>query len=299
MRSLLTATALAGLILSSPAFAQDEPAAKPAADAPVAGVDYDASTVLATVNGTEITLGNLIVLRNHLPPQYQQIPDEMLFPNLLDQMIDQTLLGDTQSTSPDADPLDVKLLLANERRGTLATKAIEGIIAEPLDPAKVQAVYDAQFAEFTPQPEYRAAHILVEDEAKANDLLAQIEGGADFAELAKANSIDGSAAEGGELGWFGLGRMVPEFEEAVVGMKTGEVAGPIQTQFGWHLIKLEETRESTPPTLDEVRPQIEDQLRQEQVQAAIAELRDGAEIDRPETKVPPAAISDEGLLSAE
>lgn len=297
MRSLLTATALAGLILSTPVYAQDQQ--EPAADATEAAVNYDASTVLATVNGTEITLGHLVLLRSRLPQQFQQIPADVLFPNLLNQMIDQTLLADTKSTSPDDDPLDIRLLLENERRGSLANLAVQDIISEPLDEAAVQAAYDEQFADFEPEPEYRAAHILVDSEEKAKELLAQINDGADFAEVAKENSTDGSAAQGGELGWFGLGRMVPEFEEAVVGMKPGEVAGPVQTQFGWHLIKLEETRDSTAPTLEEVRPQIEDQLRQQQVQDAIAELRDGAEIDTPDTGVPPSALDDEELVSGQ
>lgn len=297
MRSLLTATALAGLILSTPVYAQDQQ--EPAADATEAAVNYDASTVLATVNGTEITLGHLVLLRSRLPQQFQQIPADVLFPNLLNQMIDQTLLADTKSTSPDDDPLDIRLLLENERRGSLANLAVQDIISEPLDEAAVQAAYDEQFADFEPEPEYRAAHILVDSEEKAKELLAQINDGADFAEVAKENSTDGSAAQGGELGWFGLGRMVPEFEEAVVGMKPGEVAGPVQTQFGWHLIKLEETRDSTAPTLEEVRPQIEDQLRQQQVQDAIAELRDGAEIETPDTGVPPSALDDEGLVSGQ
>ena len=297
MRSLLTATALAGLILSTPVYAQDQQ--EPAADATEAAANYDATTVLATVNGTEITLGHLILLRSRLPHQFQQIPADVLFPNLLNQMIDQTLLADTESTSQDDDPLDIRLLLENERRGSLANLAVQGIISEPLDEAAVQAAYDEQFADFEPEPEYRAAHILVDSEDKAKELLAQINDGADFAEVAKENSTDGSAAQGGELGWFGLGRMVPEFEEAVVAMKPGDVAGPVQTQFGWHLIKLEETRDSTAPTLEEVRPQIEDQIRQQQVQDAIAELRDGAEIDTPDTGVPPSALDDEGLVSGQ
>ncbi|MCB1354347.1 MAG: peptidylprolyl isomerase [Rhodobacteraceae bacterium] len=297
MRSLLTATALAGLILSTPVYAQDQQ--EPAADATEAAANYDATTVLATVNGTEITLGHLILLRSRLPQQFQQIPADVLFPNLLNQMIDQTLLADTESTSQDDDPLDIRLLLENERRGSLANLAVQGIISEPLDEAAVQAAYDEQFADFEPEPEYRAAHILVDSEDKAKELLAQINDGADFAEVAKENSTDGSAAQGGELGWFGLGRMVPEFEEAVVAMKPGDVAGPVQTQFGWHLIKLEETRDSTAPTLEEVRPQIEDQIRQQQVQDAIAELRDGAEIDTPDTGVPPSALDDEGLVSGQ
>jgi peptidyl-prolyl cis-trans isomerase C len=161
----------------------------------------------------------------------------------------------------------------------------------------VQAVYDEEMKTFQPQPEFNAAHILVDSEDKATALKAEIDGGADFAELAKANSSDGSAASGGDLGWFGAGQMVPEFETAVKGMQVGEVAGPIQTQFGWHIIKLNEQRESSPPPLDQVRADIENQLRQDALQARLDTLRADAQIDRPETGLPPTAIRETELLT--
>ena len=147
------------------------------------------------------------------------------------------------------------------------------------------------------QPEFSAAHILVDSEEKATELKAEIDGGADFAELAKANSSDGSAASGGDLGWFGPGQMVPEFEAAVTAMEVGQVAGPVQSQFGWHLIKLNDKRETAPPALEEARPVIEDQLRQEALQARVAELKEGATIEKPETGTPAAAIRETDLLT--
>jgi peptidyl-prolyl cis-trans isomerase C len=152
-------------------------------------------------------------------------------------------------------------------------------------------------AGFQPQTEYNAAHILVADEAKARELKAEIDGGADFAEVAAANSSDGSAANGGDLGWFGAGQMVPEFETAVSALEPGAVSEPVQTQFGWHLIRLNETRESTAPALEEVRAEIENQLRQEALQARIATLKSSATIERPETGLPPAAIRETDLLT--
>jgi peptidyl-prolyl cis-trans isomerase C len=291
MRSLLTATALAGLTLSPAAFAQDAEA--PAQDAPGA---YDASTVLATVDGTEITLGHLIVLRERLPQQYQQVPDDALFPGLLDQLIDQTLLANAEAAESEGDPLEVELMLANERRGALAAMNVQERVSEPLDEAALQAAYDEAVAGFEPQPEFNASHILVAEEEKARELLTEIEGGADFGEVASANSTDGSAANGGDLGWFGKGQMVPEFEAAVAELEPGSVGGPVQTQFGWHLVRLNETRQSEAPTLEEMRPELESQLRQQQVQEAIESLRAEAEIERPETGVPAAAIREDDLL---
>lgn len=297
MRSLFTATALAGLMVWTPLLAQDDTGTGQETATGEAEANYDASTVLANVDGTDITLGHLIVMRSRLPQQYQQVPDDALYAGLLDQLIDQTLLSNAQHAPDAEEATDVRLLLENERRGTYAAKFIAALLDEPLPDEEVQAAYDEAYADFTPQPEFNAAHILVDSEERAQELKAEIDGGADFGELATEHSSDGSAQNGGDLGWFGLGRMVPEFETAVQELEAGEVSDPIQTQFGWHLIKLNETRESAPPPLEEVRAEIEDQLRQQQVQDEVDALRDAATIERPEADIPPSAIRDLDLLS--
>ena len=253
--------------------------------------------MVATVNGNAITLGHVIAMRDRLPPQYQNLPDDVLMNGLVDQLVDQELLAVAQSSSPETDPLQVKLVVENERRGALAGLAANAAVAEAVDDAKIQAAYDAQVAGFTPAPEFNAAHILVDSEDKAKALKAEIDGGKDFAEVAKANSSDGSAANGGDLGWFGMGQMVPEFETAVVAMPVGAVSEPVKSQFGWHLIKLNEKRETTPPALDAARPDLENQLRQQALEAKLAELRAAAEIDKPETGMPPTAIRESDLLT--
>lgn len=283
MRSLLTAGLVAGLGLASPVLAQD--------------YAYDASTVVATVNGNAITLGHVIAMRDRLPPQYQNLPDGVLMTGLVDQLVDQELLAEAQSPSPESDPLQVKLVVENERRGALAGLAANAAVANAVDEAKVKASYDAQVGAFKPVPEFKTAHILVDSEDKAKALKAEIDGGKDFAEVAKANSSDGSAASGGDLGWFGVGQMVPEFEAAVVALEVGQVSEPVKSQFGWHLIKLDDKRETTPPALDAARPDIENQLRQEALEAKLAELRAAATIDKPETGTPPAAIRETDLLT--
>jgi peptidyl-prolyl cis-trans isomerase C len=217
----------------------------------------------------------------------------------VEQLIDQTLLAETLSAEAAEDPLAVRLHLENERRGNLALQALNAKIEDAVTPEAVQAAYEAAVAGFEPAMEYNAAHILVETEEEAKDLLAQIGGGADFAALATEHSQDpGSGANGGSLGWFGLGRMVPEFEAAVVGLEPGGLAGPVQTQFGWHLIRLDETRETTPPPLEAVRAEVENQVRQEAVQAEIEALRAGASIEMVENAVAPDAIRDSGILEA-
>jgi len=283
MRSLLTAGLMAGIALATPAWAEDKA--------------YDASTVLATVNGTEITLGHVIAMRDQLPQQYQSLPDDVLMTGLVDQLVDQELLAEAQSASPESDPLQVRLAVDNQRRGALAGIAANAAVVDAVDDAKIKAAYDAEIAAFQPAPEFSAAHILVDSEEKAKALKAEIDGGKDFAEVAKANSSDGSAASGGDLGWFGLGQMVPEFEAAVTTLEVGQVSEPVKSQFGWHLIKLNEKRDTAPPTLDEARPELENQLRQAALQARLEELRAGATIEKPETDTPPAAIRESNLLN--
>jgi peptidyl-prolyl cis-trans isomerase C len=294
MRSFLTAGLMAGAMLASPLAAQDAEAPAEAPATPAPATDYDASTVLATVDGTEITLGHVIALRNQLPPQYQNLPDETLMTGLVDQLVNQQLLA---ATTGEEEPLAVRLHLENVRREALAGHAVEAAVEGAVDEAKVQAAYEEATAEFQPAPEYNASHILVETEERAQELKAELEAGADFAELAQANSSDGSAAQGGELGWFGEGRMVPEFEAAVRELEVGEVSDPVQSQFGWHLIKLNEKRETSPPPLEQVRVEIENRLRQEALQAELEELRAAAQIERPETAPPPGAIRQTDLLN--
>ncbi len=302
MRSPLAAGVIAGLALATAVHAQDATqtdAPKPAdaAATTAAAPSYDAETVLATVNGKAITLGHVIALRDQLPQQYQSLPDETLFKGLLDQIVDQEILADQESTGPDSDPLAVRLQLDNDRRGALANLAAEAAVADAVTDAGVQAAYDKQVAAFQPQPEYHAAHILVDSEDKAKALKAEIDGGKAFADVAKENSTDGSAANGGDLGWFGAGQMVPEFETAVKAMQPGQVSDPVKSQFGYHLILLEETRQSAPPALDTVRPDIENQLRQAALQTKLEALRATAKVERPDTGLPPAAIRESDLLT--
>lgn len=306
MRSTLAVGLMAGIataFIAVPGFAQEQPAPQPATPAPApaeaqsAEKNYDAETVLATVNGTPITLGNVIVMVGALPPQYQSLPDGALLKGLLDQMVDQQLLASAQSTSPETDPLEVKLGVENQRRTALASIAAQASVMSAVTEDALKAAYDKLVADFKPQTEWNAAHILVDAEDKAKALKAEIDGGSDFAEVAKANSSDGTAASGGDLGWFSTGQMVPEFETAVKDLEKGQVSDPIKTQFGWHLVKLLDTRESTPPTFEAARAELENELRQAALEAKLTELREAGSVEVNEDAVPPAAIRDARLLT--
>lgn len=241
--------------------------------------DQTAETVVATVNGADITLGQVVALRETLPEEYQALADDVLYKGILEQLIQQTALAQAQE-----DKLTKRdeVMLANQRRTYISGAALQAIVATAVTDATIQAAYDAKYTGATPLTEYRASHILVETEQQAKDLKAQIDGGADFAELAKANSTDGSAAGGGDLGWFGPGMMVKPFEDAVIALQPGQISAPVQTQFGWHLILLAETRDAAAPPLDDVRADLSAQLQREAIEAHVAATTAAATVTRVE-----------------
>ena len=150
------------------------------------------------------------------------------------------------------------------------------------DDAAVQAAYDEKYGDGFGGVEFNASHILVETEEEAAGVIAQLDEGADFAALAKEKSTGPSGPGGGSLGWFGEGRMVAEFETAVKALDPGQVSPPVQTQFGWHVITLNERRQAEAPELNEVRSELQGELREQAVAAHIKELVDAANVERPE-----------------
>jgi peptidyl-prolyl cis-trans isomerase C len=256
--------------------------------------EVDAGTVLATVNGNDITVGHLVAMRERLPAQYQELPAQVLFDGMLEQLVQQQVLADVASEDLST---AMELGLENERRAFLAAMFVEGVAMAEITDEDLQAEYDAQFAAADPVEEFNASHILVETEEEAQALIDALADGADFAELAAENSIGPSGPNGGQLGWFTAGMMVPEFETAVFELEAGEVSVPVQTQFGWHVILLNEVREQAPPTLDQVRAELVEGLRRARVDARIEELMAGAEIERPELDIDPAVIANTDLLN--
>ncbi len=271
-----SAFALAAL-LSGPALAEGE----------------TADTVVATVNGTQITLGQMIAMKESLPPEYQSLPDDVLFKGIYEQLIQQEVLA--QSVT-DLGPRAIATM-DNDKRGFISGLAIEGIVKEAVTDATLQKAYDDRFKDAKPQTEYNAAHILVATQEEADAIKTELAGGADFAELAKAKSTDtGSGANGGDLGWFGLGMMVKPFEDAVVGAKVGEVTGPVQTDFGYHLILVKETRVAEKPTLDQLRDELAQEVENAAITAKIAELTKGAAVTREGEKLDPTILKNSALI---
>jgi peptidyl-prolyl cis-trans isomerase C len=269
----------AGLVTAAPAVAQDAP---------------DPDTVVATVDGTDITLGHMIALRSSLPQQYNQLPPEVLFNGILDQLVQQTLLMQDfeGELSRQAD-----LLIENERRAVIAGEVISDVMGGDPGAEAVQAAYEEKYGGAEEETEYKAAHILVETEDEATALIEDLEGGADFTALAQEKSVGPSGANGGDLGWFGAGTMVEPFFNAVTELEVGALSAPVQTEFGWHVIKLNETRIKEQPSLDEVRADIEEELRQAAFEEYVKDLESGAKVERADTAgIDPTAINDMTLL---
>lgn len=278
------AVALTGLMLQGP-FATAQEGTTPKADP---------TQILATVNGTEITLGHIIAARASLPPEYSQLPAALLFNGLLDQLVQQTLLG--QSFDGELS-LQSQIILENEERAVIAGEAITTFLNRDVDQAELRKLYEEQYPEVEGELEYRASHILVETENKAQDIVAELEGGAVFSALANERSIGPSASVGGDLGWFGDGDMVDPFYEAVITLKPGENSGPVKTQFGWHVINLAETRAVERPAFETVRRDLENEIQQSKLEAHIEELTAQGDVDRADLSgIDPDVITQTDLL---
>ncbi|WP_341367701.1 peptidylprolyl isomerase [Yoonia sp. BS5-3] len=240
--------------------------------------DVSAATVVAKVGDTEITLGEMIVARSQLPQQFAQMPNELLFGGIVDQLIQQQLLADSVETPPGR----IDYILTNERRSMLAADVVTQIAETSVTEDMVIAAYEERYADAEELPEFRASHLLVETEEEAIAAKARIDEGAAFADVARDVSTGPTGPSGGDLGWFGEGAMVPEFENAITSLEVGGVSDPFETQFGWHVATLVETRAKPQPTLDETRRQIAAELQELAVTERLEALAADAVIERPE-----------------
>jgi peptidyl-prolyl cis-trans isomerase C len=253
--------------------------------------DKPAPAPIATVNGTPISRAVFDVYVKNITqgkPGADLTPDQKN--QALDDLIKIQLIGaQGEKDGLENDP-DVAARLQIVKMRILADAEAQKFLKdkEPTD-AELHTEYDAQVAQMD-KTEYHARHILVASKEQAEQLIKKIQGGAKFEDIAKANSTDGSKANGGDLGWFTLARMVKPFGDAVKGLKKGEITTqPVQTQFGWHIIKLEDTREVTPPPFEQVKSQLSNGVMQKKLQAYVEELKKTATIDKTLSADNPAA----------
>ena len=236
-----------------------------------------AGPVVATVNGTALTqpvLDAYAVQRRAAAPGAEGADDKAI----LDELINLELMRQEGiSKGLDSRPA-VAALLDQQQRAVLARAAIQDFTAtNPVSDDMVRQLYDSQLG--VPGTEYKASHILVESRDEAVAIIAELDGGADFAELAKAKSTGPSGPNGGQLGWFSPAQMVKPFSDAAAQLDKGSYSKePVETQFGWHVILLEDSRESTPPAFDEVKERLKLAMANQLLQKHLQDVRAAADI---------------------
>jgi len=262
--------ALAVLLAGAPALAQAPVPAAPPGD-----------PVVARVDGEPILLSDLAAAAQDLPEELRGAPTQMLYPLLLDQLIaGRSIAAAARRAGLDREE-EVRARIRRAEEQELQQAWLSREIAGRVTTEAVRARYDREIAGRPAEEEIRARHILVPTEAEARAALAEIRGGADFTAVAQRLSSGPGAREGGDLGFFRRGDMVPEFAEAAFALQAGQVsAAPVRSPFGWHVIKVEERRAAAAPPFEEVADALRQQLLQAEVQAAVERARTAARIER-------------------
>jgi peptidyl-prolyl cis-trans isomerase C len=262
----------AGLLASGGVAMAQQPAAPPA----------NPDTVVAKVNDVPIRMTDVLALVETLPDQYRQLPMQMLFEPLLNQLIDYKVVGIAGAADKLADDPEVKRRVAQYVERIIYQTYIDRKTADIVTEKAMRERFAQTQKDAPAREEVRARHILTETEAQANQVLADLKRGADFAALAKAKSIDpGGQQQGGDLGYFTKEQMVPEFSDAAFAMKVGEVSSkPVKSQFGWHVIKVEDKRSSSGPAFEEQKEEIAAELRREATGLLLEMMRQSARVER-------------------
>ena len=238
-------------------------------------------TVVATVNGHDILLSNVRAAHQRLPQQYQQVPFETIFSGLVDSLIDTRLAAADARRQNLHEQQEFKAQMARIEDQVLQRMALSKTIKERVSDADVRARFKQSAKERAASKQVKAGHILVETEAKAKAVIAELKKGGDFAALARERSTGPSASDGGNIGFFGRGQMVPAFEAAAFKLKKGAFTEtPVKTRFGWHVILVEELKKAEAPSLEEVEQNLRNELSQEVGTAYINRLRGEAKITR-------------------
>ena len=239
----------------------------------------DTDPVVASVGEHEIHMSDVQEAIEALPAQYRQLPPEVLVPSIAEQIAIGRLIEDRGYEAGLRDDAEVQDRLALAERAIVQEVWLERAIAEQVTDDRLDAAYEQFLADNPPGTETRARHILVETEEDARSLIAQLDEGGDFEALAEEHSIGPSGTNGGDLGYFTIDQMVPAFGETAFALEPGSyTADPVETQFGFHVILVEDRRDVEPPTFDEVEGQLRDTARQEVTREIVTGLREGAEI---------------------
>ncbi|MDW6026371.1 peptidylprolyl isomerase [Mesorhizobium sp. BAC0120] len=270
----LTAVAALLIIGTAAGFAEDKPQPTPAAPpAP--------NTVLGTVNGQPITEADLELALADLDQQFSRLPEEQRRAAAMSAIIEIRVLA-AKGVEEGLDKTDeFQRRIAFLRDRSLHSAVVEKDVAGKITDQDIRARYDQEVANQPPVNEVKARHILVKTKEEAQDIIKQLDAGGDFEKLANEKTNDPSGkTSGGDLGWFGPGQMVPEFEKAAFALNAGQYTKePVQTQFGWHVIKVEDKRAKQPPAFEQVKDQVRSMLLRDEYFAFVKQVRDAAKIE--------------------
>ena len=254
----------------------------PLAPVPYAGVARaaDEDPVVARVNGVDIRQSDLAFAEEEIGGNMPTIPPEQKRDYLVNYLVDVIVLSQAAEKQKLGDRPDVKRRLAFDHNRLLMESLLQDSGKSALSDEAERKVYDEAVKQVKNEEEVHARHILVPTEDEAKAILAQLKGGADFAALAKEKSKDPGAAEGGDLGYFTKEQMVPEFAEVAFKLGKGQLSDPVKTQFGWHIIEVEDKRTRPTPTFEQVKPQIENYVAHRAQAEMVENLRKSATVER-------------------
>jgi peptidyl-prolyl cis-trans isomerase C len=276
-RRPLAFVAMAALLFIAPAVSGcSKNSSNSSSEAPALASD----PVIARVNGVDITQGDLALAEEDVGGEMQAVSPEAKREHLISYLADIIMVTQAADKKNLADNPDFKRRLAFLRKKLLMGYELQQEAKAAVTDESLHQTYDEAVRSMAGQEEVRARHILVEGEDEAKAILEQLKSGADFATLAKEKSKDPGAAEGGDLGYFTKDQMVPEFADVAFKMYPGQLSNPVKTQFGWHVIKVEDRRTKQPPEFDKVKDQIEAYLARKSQTDFIAKLRESAKVER-------------------
>ncbi|RWJ16273.1 MAG: peptidylprolyl isomerase, partial [Mesorhizobium sp.] len=275
----------------SPLMAQDTAPAQPAPAQPAAPAEpaapVDPNAVVAPINGQTLTEADLALAEGELSQQFAQMPPEQRRAAALSAAIEiKVMAAQAVTTGLDKDP-DFQRRMAFLQQRALHGEMVEKVVLGKVTDAEIRARYDQEIANTPPTNEVHARHILVKTKEEADTIIKQLDGGADFQKLANEHTSDPSGkTSGGDLGWFGPGQMVPEFDKAVFALAVGKYTEqPVQSQFGWHVIQVEDKRAKQPPAFDQVKDQARQAVIRDKYIALVKSLRAEAKVEIPDEKL--------------
>ncbi|GGA62487.1 peptidylprolyl isomerase [Nitratireductor aestuarii] len=242
--------------------------------------------VIATLNGQQITEADMALAEEQLGAQFGRLPEAERRVALLSALIDLKLLANAAVEQKIDESDEFKQQQEFLRNQALHSAFIEKNVIEQITDDEVKARYDEEVKKLTMPEEVHARHILVESEDEAKAIIKQLDDGGNFEEIAKEKSKDGAAANGGDLGYFTKGRMVPEFETAAFAMESGSYSKePIKTQFGWHVLKVDDKRQQPAPTLEQVSDEVRSVIVREKYVATLKDIRGKADVNIPDAEL--------------